>query len=324
MISGTRYLLVFDFDGTAFDTFEPNSKGIGVHEAYRLAVKDIFGEKGVQIYDDCGGLKNRAPEEIVYSILNEDKTLLGQAESCFDSHCKTLRRLVPEGKGAPLEWVASDNGRLQKTIAEMLVLIKLSYLMDEIGSRLEDDCMWPRPCKGFIQLLNAVRELRSEGIDVQCAIISSGHELFIRRTFESWGYDLPPIVLSDDDMRGKTYPVDFKQRVKPSPYLFDLVQAEWISEGILFSSYARHIEMFRESRQRMIYFGDDLSKDGELAKNAGVPFGLFDPKQKIFERPDNQSFVFQDWGKVADFLRHEDIRERLRAGEVTASFIPLL
>lgn len=148
--------------------------------------------------------------------------------------------------------------------------------------------------------------------------------MFIKKTFDSWGCKFPSIILTDDDLRGRNYPVNFKQRVKPSSYLFDVVQAEWIADNVLFSEYSRHIEFILESRQRMIYFGDDLVKDGGLAKNSDVPFGLFNQKQDIFERPDSQSFVFHDWNRVADYLCQKKVKKLLKAGETTSNFMSLL
>jgi hypothetical protein len=214
--------------------------------------------------------------------------------------------------------------RLQKTIAEILVLIKLSYLMDEIGSRFDDGEVWPRPCLGFLDFLRKIEELRQTGLDIDLAIISSGHELFIKKTFKVWGFEAPKIILTDDDMRGRAYPEDFQQRVKPSPYLFDIIQAKWIGKGVLFSDYARHIELMRESRQRMMYFGDDLIKDGRLAINSGVPFGLFNQGCDIFDRPNNNSFVFHDWYRVACYLHQEKVKKLIGEGKSIASFVSLL
>ena len=319
-----RYLFVLDFDGTAANTFEPNPKGVGVHEAYQLAVKDIFGQTGLEIYEKAGGLQNRAPEEIVSLILTENSQMIRQAEACFDQKNKTLKRLVPEGKGASLEWISGDNKRLQKTIAEMLVLIKLSYLMDEIGTSFPDGAVWPQPCAGFLDFIRAIEGLRTEGLDIQNAIISSGHDEFIKKTFVVWGLDPLRIMLTDDDMRGRSYPAEFQKRVKPSSYLFDIIQSQWIADGILFSEYARHIELIFETRKGMMYFGDDWIKDGGLARNAGVPFGLFDPEQNFDCKRGNCSFMFKDWRKVAEFFRQDDVRKLLGEGQSMAEVVSLI
>lgn len=200
------YLLVSDFDGTAADTFSKNPKGIGVNEAYSLAIKNLFGEEGMEIYEEFGSLKNRAPEEVVKQILyigNAD-FLIRSAEKCFDARSKSLNRLVPDGKGAPLEWVPGDEIKTIKTITEMLVLIKLSYLMEEIGSQLPNGKTWPEPCQGFLDFLRVVNLLqKKEHIPIKLAIISSGHEIFIQKTFRIWGFAPPDIIVTDDDMRDR-------------------------------------------------------------------------------------------------------------------------
>jgi len=318
------YLVVFDFDGTVANTFLPNPKGIGVHEAYRLAVKDIFGLDGLEIYEKAGGLQNRAPEEIVSLVLAANSQMIILAEECFDQKNKTLRRLVPKGKGAPLEWVSGDEKRLQKTIAEMLALIKLSYLMDEIGASFPDGAVWPHACTGFLDFIHTIEGLRRDGFNIQNAIISSGHDEFIKKTFGVWGLDSPRIMLTDDDMRGRSYPAEFQKRVKPSSYLFDIVQSLWISNGILFSEYARHIELIIETRQRMIYFGDDPDKDGGLARNAGVPFGLFDPKQSHIRKNGDYFFVFGDWRDVARLFSQDKVKKLLREGQPMIRIVSLI
>ena len=309
-----RYLLVLDFDQTCFDTFQENPKGIGVHKAYELAIKEIFGDVGLKVFKDAGGLKNGAPEEIVDMILDDSSvSLFKNAEDCFDARNKTLKRLVPQGKGAPLEWISYNENLLRKTISELLVLIKMSLLYDEVGSKFPDGEKWPQPCLGFLEFFHAIEELRKGGIDIQIAILSSNHEKFIRKTFSIWDLSPPDIIVSDDDMRGRAYPETVDRRVKPSSFLFDLVHERWIGRGVLFSEYARHIELNMESRKRMMYFGDDLNKDGGLAENAGVLFGLFDSDQKegilnnseelfLFKDWSEELFIFKDWRRMANFF----------------------
>jgi hypothetical protein len=54
------YLLAKYFDGTVAETFERSPNGIGVHEAYNLAVEGLFGAKALKRYMASGGLRNRA------------------------------------------------------------------------------------------------------------------------------------------------------------------------------------------------------------------------------------------------------------------------
>ena len=64
----TRFLAV-DFDGTVARTFEPSPNNIDVHSAHRIAVKKRFGQEGLARYIADGGLGNRAPSEVVRSLV---------------------------------------------------------------------------------------------------------------------------------------------------------------------------------------------------------------------------------------------------------------
>ena len=129
-----NYLLGFDFDGTIAQTFEKSPKGIGVTEAYRLAISDIFGPEVLAIYDTQGGLKNSAPSELIHSLMGEggNELLVRNAEQFFNTHKEELINLVPEGKGVPLEWTPAQQ---EKIMGELLVRQKLHYLMGEIGTQ---------------------------------------------------------------------------------------------------------------------------------------------------------------------------------------------
>ncbi|MCK5320026.1 hypothetical protein KAJ61_01410 [Candidatus Parcubacteria bacterium] len=272
-----RYLFVSDFDGTVANTFAKSPNGVNVDRSYEYAIKKLFGEMGLKVYQKIGGLQNRAPEELVLKILRQtDNTgiLIKNAEQCFVKHGKTLTSLVPEGKGSPLEWVLSDLEN-HRTITEMLVLLKMSFLINEIGAKYDDDTSWPEPCPGFINFYKFLKELNKDGnLDIQFAILSSGHDIFIQKTFELWGLNTPKIMVTDDDMRGASYPELIDRRVKPSSYLFDLIQSQWLNSFMLVDDSARSIEQILYFRNRMVYFGDDSVKDGELACNAKVSFFL--------------------------------------------------
>ena len=274
-----RYLLVSDFDGTVANTFAKSPNGINVDMAYRYAIKKLFGEEGLMAYQKIGGLQNQAPGEVVLNILRQADNagiLSKNAEQCFAKRNKTLNRLVPKGKGSPLEWASSgDDFKNHRTMTEMLVLLKMSFLMNEIGARYSDDTFWPESCPGFINFYGFLEKLNNDGsLDIQFAILSSGHDIFIQKTFELWGLKIPKIMVTDDDMRAASYPESMDRRVKPSSYLFDLVQSQWLNSFTQLHNSAQLIEQVLHYRDRMVYFGDDLAKDGELARNAKVPFFL--------------------------------------------------
>ncbi len=246
------YLLVCDFDGTIADTFSPSPNNIGVSEAYRLAVEELFGNEALEKYFSTGGLKNRSPGEVVKNL--------------------------------------QDQGFGEGVTAEDLVHAKLGHLLQEIGPE------WPKPCRGFVKFYKEIEEM--DGVEV--AILSSGHTNFIKKTFSVWGLDPPRIMLTDDDFRGYNPPLPLEKFSKPSPFLIDLLQEEWGG-----------------CRRHMIMFGDDPDKDGKLAKNAGIPFGLF-PRQNFFFA--ENSFQFDDWREISAFLRKETSQQLISRG-VSASEI---
>ena len=101
--------------------------------------------------------------------------------------------LTPSG-GSPAAndeaYLASKNPLFQPLAgqpiyAEALVQFKLELLLKEIGQVGQDTC-WPTPCD---TVLDFVSSLRMQGSEV--AIISSGHEMFIKRCFQMWNRPVP-------------------------------------------------------------------------------------------------------------------------------------
>lgn len=64
----TRTSLLFDFDGTCFKTFDKSPAGLDVNLATEKAIYNIFGPKGIHIYNEIGGLCNRAPSELITTM----------------------------------------------------------------------------------------------------------------------------------------------------------------------------------------------------------------------------------------------------------------
>lgn len=64
-----RYFIAMDFDGTLAATFDRSANGMDVKLAYELAIHEVFGQTGLEIYQKDGGLRNREPGEVVKSIL---------------------------------------------------------------------------------------------------------------------------------------------------------------------------------------------------------------------------------------------------------------
>ncbi len=308
-----RSLLAFDFDGTAAMTFELGPDGIGVHEACAMTVDAIFGDRGLRIYQGQGGLMNRAPIEVVSSLLEAQPRLIRQAHRFYTRHSLGLNGFVPADMGCQLDW---ETDRLC-TIAELFVRQKLAYLMKQIGEPLPDGQPWPRPTRGFRSFWESACRAKADGWPIDLAIISSGHHCFIERTFNAWSLPLPDIIVTDDSIRGQLFPIDPERRVKPALFPYLLARRQW------------HLRCNGDGRQdersRVIYFGDDRSKDGAMAQAAKIPFGWFNPSGHLAAHCE-YGFPFRDWRTIADHLERslplleqgESLGELILAGGISA------
>lgn len=261
-------LIIADFDGTLANTFEVSPNGIGIHEAYNTAIQDIFGRTGIGIYAEIGGLQNRSPGELIVDILSVAKNkslLIDNAHMFFRNRNGNLLDLVPEGKGAELIW---DNSQPETVISEMLVLRKLEILIAEVGEE------WPRPFNGVLPFFKRCYEEMAKVV-----LLTSGHELFVKKVFSCWGIDVPGMI-TDDDLRGK-----IPYLSKPNPALIKLA-LEQSSGG-----------------DPVCYIGDDPIKDGQLAQNSGLPFLWFNPsKEKPASGFPENTVEFDNWTELSDYL----------------------
>lgn len=267
-------LIIFDYDGTIGDTSKPNASGMNVEEASKQALVLLFGTSGATpLFQVLGGLRGRSPGELMKDALaasrNKD-TLFANARTAFAREHERLASCVPHGKGRPLEWTPDSP---LPALTEFFVRAKLAILMDAMGKG-----GWPLSVQGSICFLAT---LRTHGIPY--AILSAGHDRFIQASFSVWDCVnlLPRVMLTDDDVRGMaredgTYPQ------KPDPWLMDEVLRRMGSAGV--------------ERTDVLYIGDDLARDGELAKRSGVSFGWFNPTRRV--RPYSGppcAIEFDDW-----------------------------
>jgi FMN phosphatase YigB (HAD superfamily) len=237
-------MFVFDFDNTLAMTSDPSPNNMNVDKAYKMAIDEIFGKEGVEIYEKTGGLRNEAPGEVVQRI-----TALG---------------FFPEKKNYP----------------ELLVEKKLAVLMSEIGEE------WPLPYPGVKSFLTEAKE---KGCSL--GIISSGHEAFIRKTFEFWKVPCFDVIVTDDDFKGVT------RKSKPDPTLFSYFCRKWAEKE---GGQESFLEFTWVKWKEMVYFGDDPEKDGEFAKQAEVPFCHF-CQSSPFQKKKN-IIQFKDWREVGKFF----------------------
>lgn len=283
-----RYLLACDFDGTLFDTFSPSPNGIDVRKAYGLAISHILGEKGTRLYDTFT-LGNRAPLELIKEMFkwfnpeNNDfyvtdkeyrdemdeayRELMNYAFNFFKMEGSKIQSFVPECKNGKFEW---NNKAPLETIAQMLVGLKLMYLMDEIGQENNRGEIWPLPCENALEFLHTAQVLKRDGVPIDIAIVSSGHELFIRKTLNTWQVPQPDIMITDDDIRPRKYPTEIQRRFKPGQLPLALAHFEWLKLQGLTVEDDKFMQNAAESKNRMLYIGDDPIKDMSMALDAGV------------------------------------------------------
>lgn len=266
-----------DFDNTISDTFSESPHKINVERAYSLSVLALFGSEASTRFIQNGGLANRTPWQVVQGLWNTESRsannpsrMLFSARKYFEKNSETLNGLVPSGKGVSIDFTRNQIG----SMTELLVRLKLSYLLAEVGGKLQNGKRWPEFFPGF--------ERFAEQMDY--GIISSGHEIFVQKAFEVHGIECPSVIVTDDDMRGKTH-LSVEQKSKPSVEIINLALS------------------VAKVEKAELYIGDDPSKDGKLAENAGIPYYWFMPElipSKVYGYLPPHTFVFSSWNTLMD------------------------
>lgn len=310
------YLFASDFDLTLFDTKALSPRGIGLEEGYEYAVGKIFGLRGLDLYRDEGGLRNRAPSEVVTSLAEKDGSILEYARERYG-------KFISSGVENPLSFLGAwSAGSKVSILSEMLVHFKLQLFLDEISKS------WPLPYPGVADFFRIIRKTKMrEKISLHIGILSSGHFKFIRKTLALWDMPEPAVILTDDDLRQLRYPKLAKDRVKPAPFPFRFLHYRWLKR--LNGNKPIRLSHIRASLPRMMYFGDDSEKDGGLARNVGVPFGWYqgNEKGKPGFSPNQQfpggSFSFSDWTKLCDFIGQSSVKKLFFSGTPLAEIFSL-
>jgi FMN phosphatase YigB (HAD superfamily) len=269
-------LFVFDCDQTLAQTHKKSPSGLTVELAYARLIDEIFETCGM--LDAMGGLANRAPGELIEKVLRIGKDkFVPSAKRYYALHKEGLSDLVPFGKGLDLD-VALAHGNDSGFCTELLVRAKLKLLNQEQG--VYESGMWPAPYDGVRSFLETLG-------DSHWAIMSSGHDTFITCMLRLWDVSYPEFMVTDDDVRGLSLPVQVV--CKPSGFLFDFLFAQAAALGHTFE------------RARTLLIGDDPEKDGKLAKNSRIKFLCYNPEGKALP------------GGILEF-RHWDELTALRVG----------
>ena len=253
----------YDFDGTAFLTNQDSPNGMNVLIAYEKAIETVFGSEALAEYREQGGLMNGDPNDVINGLwpLACRESMLTKAFSYYQRRKKEIDAAVGQ-----LDW-----GHHFSAAVELLVFQKLALLVPEIGTRFPDGDLWPRPLPGFLGHWRSV----SGNDEVVTAILSSGHDIFIQRTFEVHGLKQPDFMTTNDTFRKMKNPIS-----KPNVACLNLAEFE---ANVLCGGV-----------EAVAYFGDDPMKDGEMAKAAGWPFYLADPDRKHPDHPER----FVHWSEV--------------------------
>lgn len=184
-------LAAFDFDGTQALTNEPGPMGMNVERASLLAVTKVLGADALYRYLRDGGLKNRAPGQVIDDLKTyEDPVARTHAIDDF-------------------------------------IAYKLGLLTAQVGKRLDGNAFWPRPVPGFTEAWDRLQGYQQEGGRVNTAIVSSGHTGFIEKFYDLNGLPLPQVVVTEDTIRTEVPEADYGVYVKPGARLMELVHAKW-------------------------------------------------------------------------------------------------
>ena len=311
------YLFLFDYDGTIADTAALSPNGINVAEAYKKSIQAVFGERALKKYECNGGLRNRAPSEVVYELLDASEELrshlIANARRFYSEENDRLKQIVPVGKGVNIDsW---DTRNIEQLLTEILVRQKLEYLLREVGKPLQgEQGLWPKPMHGFMDFWNALYSCRSNAeYKYSTAIVSSGHDEFINRTFRLWNLPLPDYMVTEDDIRGMIYPKELSRRFKPGQLQMALVHRAWL-RSIDIGAYDPIAIL--ESRKRMVYFGDHEEKDGGLARGTRIIFGHYlqgnQYSQMFSYDRENRVVTFTNWQSMIPCLLNDDIFKKNR------------
>lgn len=264
------YLLTYDFDNTCFFTI--GSGGPDVEAAYIHAVGETFGTTAQNNYVARGGLQNRAPADIVLETITNDTFAITHALDQAHALLEPGNRVAAFDHDAVERFVARGEVKTDqlaiRAVTELLVMRKKEILLPQITPE------WPRPMEGFDEHWSSLygrRLMSNDWETVHTAIVSSGHTDFISKVLHLACLPEPDVYLTDDEMKLQPEP-----KTKPDPLALELVRDAWI-RGYRLSQRAKNKPRFMDdTKNRQVYIGDDLEKDGQMAAADGVTFMHYD------------------------------------------------
>lgn len=281
MTQPNKLFIFTNFDGTTFNTFEPSPSGIGVHQAYKLAVQDFFGDDGSRVYKNTlDGLQNREPGQLFDLITRE----LGMNE-----------RDIASEFGSRLQGIRS------------FVDAKLSHMLGDISPQ------WPKPYPGVLEFFRAVQNGK---LPVEVCVASSGHRRFIEEVYGVNGLKPPEVMITSDEINGRMEP----RRSLYRPHTYQIARLHYQMLGGLperEDPRATRAERFLDRKDGVkdhaVFIGDHPTVDAGVAERARIPF-LFVPNIHPNFMPDRNKgqFEFKDFSVLQKWI--EDHREGIEGG----------
>lgn len=274
--------------------------------------KDVNGNRYLFLFDFDNTLaKSFEPSP-------NDVSVQSATEAAIGSTMGDIGRALYDGIGgfsnrSPGELIRdldyAENKKEEEELTDTFVEEKMRAFKPELEKG------WPEPFEGVIEFLQQISEINKAGnTKIDIGILSAGHTEFIQKAFENWGVKKPNILITDDDLRKLDHPEQAERKMKPSVFLFTHAHKKWLYECGLQDEDCNR-ELVRSSRGRILYFGDDPIRDGELARIANVPFVHFDRTGERKKGGKSDVFHFTDWNLFSKKLLNPDTLKRMENGE---------
>ncbi len=187
-----------------------------------------------------------------------------------------VRQLAPD---------AADTETLD--ILQKLDATKLSILEDQISPT------WPKPSGGFLELSQMIEKTQGTGLPIDTMIISSGHATFISKTYAAWGVKPPEIILAQEAILVASQKAAIEMPSKPDSVIMQFAYDAWRRK---FDLNPIGTTIKPQDAFRMLYVGDNMVMDGQLAASACIKFVHIEQRNSV-----------KVWGDIAHTLKLGDL-----------------
>jgi hypothetical protein len=236
-------LAAHDYDGTTNNTSEEAPGIKTVNDGYKEGLDAAFGPGAADIFESQGGHDHRTPPQIVEDVARALKL------------------------GLEPKHIISKS--------QQVVEVKQGVLYDQIGTSLPDGALWPRTTDGFKEYWEIIYAARENGSYIDTGIISSGHTVFIQKSFEVHNLAPPDIMITEEVINEFLLnSIPSEHRGKPAPLPLSILKIAWAA------SYGKMIHeegLSQSMNPRILIIGDSVRADGGLAKNVGVNSEILEP-----------------------------------------------